>query len=363
MPDDTTQVLKNIVERFRVGGEVTSVEPLGSGHIHDTYASTVLTAAGTARFVHQRINRSVFPSPERLQENVVRVTSHLRRKIAAEGGDPERETLTVVPTRDGGNLHEDSLGESWRTFRFVENARTLDVPGSPKHAYEIAAAFGRFLRRVADLPGPRLHETIPGFGDTRARIDAFREALEADRLGRAAAVGAEVEFVRAREGLAAVLPTLLEQRLVPERIVHHDTKVDNVLIDEDTGRGICVIDLDTVMPGSVLHDFGDMVRLGATRAAEDEKDLSLVSVDEELFEGLVRGYMDEAGPVLTAGEIEHLVEAARITAFVVGVRFLTDHLAGDTYFRILREGHNLDRCRVQFALVRDLEEKADRLRI
>jgi len=362
MQDDLILELPEIVSRFRTGGEVVSVEPWGSGHIHDTFVSRVETGFGTVRYIHQRINHGIFPSPENVMENITRVTEHIRGKISRAGDDPERRTLTVVPLSEGGNLYRSPAGDYWRTFLFIENAGTYDLPQGQGHARSVAAAFARFQEMLSDLPGPPLHETIPHFRDTRRRFRSLLEAIEADRLDRAAGTQPEIEFALKREHLAGTLEDLLAARTVPERIVHHDTKINNVLIDDRTGEGICVIDLDTVMPGTTLYDFGNAVRMGAARAAEDERDLSLVGLDTDLFEALVEGYLSEGRRFLTTAEIDHLTGAPRITTFMVGVRFLADHLAGDTYFRIHREGHNLDRCRTQFRMVNDMEEKAERLR-
>jgi Ser/Thr protein kinase RdoA (MazF antagonist) len=351
-----------IAAGFRLGGDVVSVEPLGSGHIHETWASRVETGDGARRFVHQRINRSVFARPDQLMENIGRVTAHLREKIASEGGDPDRETLTVVPALDGASFLTADDGAPWRTFAFIEGTRSYDAPTGPEHAYQAGRAFALFQRRIADLSGPPLHETIPGFGDSHRRFAALLDALAANPLGRADGARAEIEFARGRERLADYLVDLLDDARVPTRIIHFDTKINNVLVDERTGEAVCVIDLDTVMPGTALYDFGDAVRRGAWRAAEDERDVSDIRVDADLFEGLARGYLGIARSFLTAAEIDGLIPAAEAVAHTMGVRFLADHLSGDTYFGVQREGQNLDRCRVQFALVRAIERQSDRLR-
>lgn len=361
MPDERTPQLSEIVERFRTGGRLLSVEPLGSGHIHDTYVSQVRLADRTAGFVHQRINRSVFASPEELMQNIERVTSHLQGKILAGGGDPERRVLSIVPTVDGESFLRTGGGDCWRTYKQVEGARTFDAIQDAGHARSTSRAFAQFQLMVADLPGPRLHETIRHFGDTRRRFEALVRAVEADQVNRAASAEQEIRFANEREDLAGLLVDLLRQGRVPERIAHHDTKINNVMIDDRTGEGVCVIDLDTVMPGTVLYDFGDSIRLGATRAAEDERDLSAVKLDLALFDRFAAGYLEVARAFLTPAEIDHLVEAARAVTFTIGVRFLTDHVEGDVYFRSQREQHNLDRCRTQFALVEDMELKIEQM--
>ena len=362
MADNRQASLLDIVGRFRTGGTIISVEPLGSGHIHDTYVSRVQASAGPVRFVHQRINTNVFASPDALMQNVERVTSHLRSKILSEGGDPRRETLTIVPTVEGDGFLETGAGECWRTYEFIEGARTFDTIQQPRQVERLGRAWAVFQRRIADLPGPRLHETIPHFGDTRRRYEACSRAVVADRAGRAASAKKEIDFVERYEELSRLLTDLRRDGRVPERVAHYDTKPNNVMIDDDTGEGICVIDLDTVMPGTVLYDFGDFVRVGATRADEDESDPSRVELDLELFESIAAGYLGTAREFLAASEIEHLVDSAAVLAYTIGVRFLTDHLDGDRYFKIYREHQNIDRCRTQFALVADILRKADAMR-
>jgi len=353
---DEPRVLE-IATRFHVGRPMAA-SPLGGGHIHDTWVVTVATPRGDVRFVHQRLNRAVFERPEQVMENVERVTTHLRAKLLEAGRDPERHTLTLVRALDGRPYCVDAEGEYWRSYRFIEGARTYGVVQGPRHAYETSRAFGSFLALVADLPGPALHETVPAFDDTRGRFHAFARAVEADRVARAARVAREIDFAREREDLAGVLVELAVRGEVPRRIAHHDTKIDNVLIDDRTGEGLCVLDLDTVMPGTALYDFGDMVRYGACRAAEDDPLPGRARVDLELFEQLARGWLDATGGLLDPSEIEHLVDAGRCLTFVAGLRFLTDFLDGDAYFRTVRPEQNLDRCRVQFALVRDMEAQA-----
>jgi Ser/Thr protein kinase RdoA (MazF antagonist) len=362
MADNRQGALLEIVGRFRTGGQIVSVETLGSGHIHDTYVSRVHGSAGPARFVHQRINDRAFASPELLMQNVERVTAHLRSKVLAEGGDPHRETLTIVPTVEGDSFLKTGAGEIWRSYEYIEGAQSFDTLRHPRQAEQVGRAWAVFQRRIADLPAPRLHETIPGFGDTRRRFEDCSRAIGEDRVGRAAGARDAIEFFERHEALSRLLIDLRRDALIPERIAHYDTKPNNVMIDDDTGEGICVIDLDTVMPGTVLYDFGDFVRVGATRADEDEPDPSRVELDLELFGGIAAGYMGTARQFLTAREIENLVDAAAAVTFTIGLRFLTDHLDGDRYFKIHREQQNFDRCRAQFALVADILRKADAMR-
>jgi Ser/Thr protein kinase RdoA (MazF antagonist) len=352
-----------MVAGFRVGGKPLSIQPFGSGHINDTYVSLVDTPRGPQRFVHQRINDTVFRSPRQVIQNIERVTNHIRDKLALQGRDPSRRVLALIPTvhpgADGESVLRSPEGEVWRTYRYIDGATTHDIIRAQDHARSVARAFGPFQKQVGDLPGPRLHETIPHFADTQQRFKSFLAALDADARNRAIEARPEIEFALKREHATSLIGELLAARRIPERIVHNDTKINNVMIDDVTGEGICVIDLDTVMPGTTLYDFGDMVRMGASSAAEDEPNLSIVGLDMRLFESLVEGYLGATREFLTRGEMDHLVDAARIVALTIGVRFLSDFLSGDTYFKTLRPGHNLDRCRTQFAMVRTMEDVAD----
>jgi Ser/Thr protein kinase RdoA (MazF antagonist) len=351
--------LSSIVGGFAVEGAFQGAAPYGSGHINDTYAVRCATAAGVRRYLLQRINHRVFKDPAKLMENISRVTRHLRSRIEAAGGDADRQALTLVPTTGGGPVLSDAAGNFWRMYLFIEGARTYDVVEKADHVYEAARAFGEFQRGLADLPAPRLHETIPDFHHTPKRVAAFREVLAADAVGRAAGVRREIEFVLDRADRAGRLVELAAAGRLPERITHNDTKFNNVMIDDATGRGLCVVDLDTVMPGLALYDFGDAVRSGACTAAEDERDLARVAMDLGAFERLARGYLDAARDFLTAPEIDELAFSAWLITLEIGIRFLTDHLAGDVYFKVHRPGHNLDRCRTQFAMVADMERQAD----
>ena len=353
--------LAAVVAAFQIEGAFLDAAPHGSGHINDTYASRVRTARGIARYVHQRINDRIFKDPVRLMDNIARVTAHLRRKIVTAGGNPDRETLTVVPARDGSPLHRDDAGGFWRTYLFLEGARTYDVVSSADTAESAAGAFARFQKMLSDLPAPRLTETIPGFHDTPRRVAALRAAIASDVAGRAAEAARDIHQALAWADRSGTLMDLARRGLVPERITHNDTKFNNVMIDDATGRGLAVIDLDTVMPGLSVVDFGEMVRTGANPAPEDQRDLSEVRLDLAMFEPLARGYVSAAREFLTPLELDHLAYAAMLMTYENAVRFLTDHLSGDTYYKIHRPGHNLDRCRAQFALLADMERQAERM--
>lgn len=360
MAVDLTSV-ETIARRFRVDGELVEVAPWGAGHIHATFLSTWETASGVRRFVHQRINDEVFPDVAAVMENIERVTAHLASKIRDEGGDPAREALDLVPTSEGASYLVTESGESWRTYRFIEGARTFEVAETTELAYRASEAFGRFARLLEDLPGPRLHEVIPRFHHTPSRVAAFFDAVRRDAAGRASLVRSEVAFVESWVERAARLVELHDAGSIPERVTHNDTKLNNVMFDARTGSALCVVDLDTVMPGLALYDFGDSVRLGACRADEDERDLARVELDLELFAALARGYLDALGEVLLPTEIEELALSAELMCFECGLRFLTDHLEGDRYFKIHRAGHNLDRCRRHFALNADMERKSKQM--
>jgi hypothetical protein len=348
---------------FELPGEFQSAEPWGSGHINDTFRATWTSQGQARRYIHQRINDHVFPEPEAVMRNIAAVTRHVRGRLLERGTpDLDRRVLTLVPTRAGRDFHVDEEGHYWRTYLFVENSRSVDVMEHLAQAFAAGRAFGEFQVLLANYEGPRLDETIRGFHDTPRRFANFELALARDAKNRALDCRPEIEALLATRDKASCLQSLLQKGLLPERIVHNDTKLNNLLLDERTGEPLCVIDLDTVMPGLSLHDFGDLVRTGAARAAEDEPDLSRVGVDVAHYEGIVRGYLSSAGPFLTAVEKEHLAAGAEVIVLENALRFLTDHLEGDMYFRIHRPGHNLDRCRTQLAFFHDLEERGDLMR-
>ena len=290
-------------------------------------------------------------------ENITGVTSFLKKKIIERGGDPERETLNVIPAVDGKPYYVDSQGDYWRSYKFITEASSFDQVEKPEQFYESAVAFGNFQSLLSDYPAETLHETIEKFHDTRDRFAKFKKAVEEDVMGRAASVQKEIQFVLEREEIANCFAEMLDKHELPLRVTHNDTKLNNVMLDDKTGKGICVIDLDTVMPGLAMNDFGDSIRFGASTALEDEKDLSKVSCSMELFELYTRGFLKGCDGKLTAKEIELMPMGAKTMTFECGMRFLTDYLEGDKYFKIHREGHNLDRCRTQFKLVEDMEQK------
>jgi Ser/Thr protein kinase RdoA (MazF antagonist) len=345
-----------VARQFQIHGQFVSAEPYGSGHINDTYRVVFMQAGVTVRYLFQRINHLIFKDPPALMENIARVTRHLAAQSVGEA-DPSRRVLTLVASRSGQAWHADEEGNHWRAYLFIEHASTYDSVESPEQAYQAAAAFGQFQKRLADLPSPRLRETIPGFHDTPGRLAAFERALSMDGAGRAALAQREIDFALAHKSFSSVL---LDAEL-PERVTHNDTKLNNVMLDDATGEGLCVIDLDTVMPGLVLYDFGDMVRTTTSPAPEDERDVSKVVMQFPMFEALVRGYLSTAGDFLTAAEKQYLAVSGKLITFEIGVRFLTDFLCGDVYFKVHRDGHNLDRCRAQFALMESIDRQMDEM--
>ena len=345
---------------FQLDGMVMKAVRYGSGHINDTFLMTLREDDETeGRVILQRMNKSIFTKPVELMENIMGVTSFLRERIIENGGDPDRETLNVIPTKDGKPYFIDSEGEYWRCYKFIEDATSYDQVENPEDFYESAVAFGNFQRLLADYPAATLHETIKGFHDTKARFEVFKKAVADDVCGRAASVKEEIDFYLSHEDVANVFGDLLEKGELPLRVTHNDTKLNNIMIDNETHKGICVIDLDTVMPGLAMNDFGDSIRFGASTAAEDEKDLDKVWCDMDLFDVYTKGFIEGCAGRLTEKEIELLPMGAKVMTFECGMRFLTDHLQGDTYFKIHRENHNLDRARTQMKLVQDMEAKWD----
>ncbi len=344
--------MEKAIELFVTGGRAVTCEVHGCGHINHTYL--VGTDTGR-RYILQGLNNAVFPDPEGLMENVIAVTAFLARQTS----DP-REVLRLNPAKNGGLYAKDDKGEVWRLYDFVEDSICLQAPETPEDFYQSAVAFGTFQRRLADFPAGSLHETIPNFHNTPDRYRKFRAALEADVCGRAKEVGPETDFVLAREEEAGVLQRMRDSGELPTRVTHNDTKLNNVMLDARTRKALCVIDLDTVMPGLAAYDFGDSIRFGAATAPEDEKDLSRMEMDLGAYETFTRGFLT-ACPGLTARERETLPLGAKLMTLECGVRFLTDYLEGDKYFSIHRPEHNLDRARTQFKLVADMESKWEQM--
>nr|WP_184019922.1 aminoglycoside phosphotransferase family protein [Haloferula luteola] len=333
-------------------------QPYGSGHINDTYCAVYDQAGRPMRYIHQRINDHVFKNPAALMENIERVTRHsLQRLLEMDHPEAHRRTLVTIPALDGRPWARDADGNWWRTFPFIEGAKGYDEVETHQQAREAAKAFGEFQKLAADLGGPRLHETIPDFHHTPKRLATLQAIANEDSVSRRTRVAIELEFALDREMDTRKVTDLIALGKIPERVTHNDTKLGNVLLDEVTAEGVCVIDLDTTMPGSVLYDFGDMVRTICPSTREDEADLNRIDLRLDRFEALVDGYLTSAGSFLLPAEIALLAESGKLLALECGIRFLTDFLDGDRYFKTHRPDHNLDRCRAQFALVRAIEKR------
>ena len=356
----TEPILCAAASAFDFGGPmVCDPHHYGEGHINDTFV--VWRADHTKRFILQRINTDTFTDPAGLMENICGVTRHLRTKIQAEGGDPRRECLNVIPTLSGAAYYIDSECNAWRAYDFVENTVCLQQVGCEADFRTVAETLGKFQNQLEDYPASTLHETIARFHDTPNRYANFEKALAADALGRAKTIAPEIAFIHAREKDCHVLLDQLAAGEIPLRVTHNDTKINNVLLDEATGKGICVIDLDTVMPGLSAYDFGDSIRTGANDCAEDEPDQSKVHFDLHLYEVFAKGYLSTAGSTMHTAEKKSLAWGAKLMTLECGIRFLTDYLEGDHYFHIARPDHNLDRARTQFTLVRQMEEVFDQM--
>lgn len=356
------EIRANIVPQFALEGEVVKADPFGSGHINDTIRVTCALKEGKQRrYILQRMNHEIFKNPEELMENVMNVTSFLRKKIIAAGGDPDRETLNVVQTKDGKNFMQDRNGDFWRTYLFIEDATCYDAVEKPEDFYNSAVSFGNFQRMLADYPAETLHETIVNFHNTVSRLADFKKAVEEDVCGRAKEVQKEIQFVLDREADCRVICDALANGEIPLRVTHNDTKLNNIMIDNATSKGICVIDLDTVMPGSALYDYGDSIRFGASTGAEDEQNLELISCNLELFDIYTKGFVEGCAGSLTDKEIHLLPMGAKVITLEQGIRFLGDYLQGDVYYKTHRENQNLDRARTQLKLVADMEAKWEQM--
>ena len=355
-------MLQEVLAAFDFGAPVVGALRYGQGHINDTFVvHTQPEDASCRRFILQRMSAAAFKRPDQLMENIMGVTEYLGREIESRGGDREREALRVIRPRNGEPYYTDSANGAWRVYPFVEDTICYQTAETPALFAASGRAFGHFQRLLQGYPAQTLHETIPHFHDTEDRLAKLKAALAADNLGRAAECRPELDFVLSREADCSVALQALRDGVLPLRVTHNDTKLNNVLMDRDSGEGLCIIDLDTVMPGLSINDFGDSIRFGANHSAEDEKDLSKVNLDVSLFEAYTQAFLEGAGGTLTAAEIDHLPWGAKLMTFECGIRFLTDYLEGDVYFHTTRDGQNLDRCRTQFKLVSDMEAHWDEL--
>ncbi|HOL61621.1 MAG: aminoglycoside phosphotransferase family protein [Clostridiales bacterium] len=341
--------LAKVLKGFRIEGSPVSCDRYGRGHINDTYLARTDSGAG---YILQRINHRIFKDVPALMRNIAGVTAYINAKLTDSG----KEALKLIPTADGQNyLHTDD-GEYYRLYNFI-NAVSIDIPSSPRLMYLCGKGYGNFQKLLDGYPADSLSESIPRFHDTNDRFKKFVAALKADPMGRVKEVSAEIDFFLSRKGYCKKITSLIASGDMPLRVTHNDTKLNNVLIDLGRDEFAAVIDLDTVMPGSIVYDFGDGIRSGANTGAEDERDLSLVNFNMEMYKAYTRGFMEEVAPVLAPSEIENMAFGALLMTFECGMRFLTDHIEGDKYFRIHREGHNLDRARTQIKMVTEMENK------
>jgi Ser/Thr protein kinase RdoA (MazF antagonist) len=352
--------LRKIFERFAASGTFLYGEPYGSGHIHDTFR--IETAEKDKDdYIIQRLNNKVFRNIPELQQNIERVTVHLQNKIKAiPGSDIKRECLQLIPTLNNKTWLRDDSGDYWRMYLFISNHRSYNIVDSPEKAFEGGKAIGRFQAMLADLPGNPLHETIPYFHNIERRLETFNMKVSEDPAGRADKVYNEIDFVHRRSDEMKIILNLGKEGKIPVRITHNDTKFNNILLDEND-RALCVIDLDTVMPGYIHYDFGDAIRTAANIAAEDEKELSKISMDISLFEAYASGYLSETSDTLNNVEKDYLAFAPRLITFTITVRFLTDYLDGDNYFKVHHEHHNLQRAKAQMRLMESMEEQYDNM--
>ena len=349
-------MLEPIISRFSIPGTMIKAEPFGRGLINDTYVCEFRENGTLRRYILQRINASVFKHPEQVMENVEAVTGHIVAHLRAQGVEnPYAVTPALVHTREGSSFHLDASGAYWRMFHFIEAGMVFDTIKDIKHAYEVGRGLGRFQALLADMDPVTLHDTLPGFHHTPLSLAAYDDALKANGKQRAAEVAAEVEFVSRRRFLAPLLMELMDSGRIPIRVVHNDPKVNNIMIHTKTQEAFCMLDLDTVKPGIVHFDFGDCVRSAANPAGEGSQDLGSIKIDMPFFEAITRGYLREASAFLTRHEIESLALSVKVITFELGLRFLTDYLRGDTYFKVEYPTHNLHRARVQFKLLESIE--------
>ncbi|MEI6971710.1 MAG: aminoglycoside phosphotransferase family protein [bacterium] len=354
-----TPDLQAIGKQFRLEGALVGGRPYGSGHVNDTYL-TRWNGNGTDKiWIIQRINHTIFKDPAKVMDNIAGISAHIHRKLESAGvPDLGRRVLSYRQAQDGRTFFRDRDGNYWRTCNFIDGASSHDICAGPGQAYEAARALGEFQMLLSDYPSTTLHETIPFFHHTPHRLAALEKAIAMDSHNRRATAGTEIEFALARKAHAGTVCNMLEAGTLPTRVTHNDTKLNNVMIDDKTGHGICVIDLDTVMPGSILYDVGDMVRTATITSAEDEQDTSRVDIDMGRFEAIIHGYLDGAAGLPTLTEKRLLAFCGRLITYTVGVRFLTDHLSGDVYFKTHRPNHNIERARAQFRMVQKMEERS-----
>ena len=341
-----------VINKFEINSKIKSHEKYGNGHINDTY----LVTTDDKRYILQKVNTNIFTDYDGLMENIFNITDFLRDKIIKNNGNPERETLNLIPSKDGKKYYKH--GEDvWRIYSFIENTYCIDKLENPQDFYQSAVAFGNFQKMLDDFPADKLHETIPNFHNTPIRFENFEKAFKADKFNRAKEVKEQISFVLERKDTCKYLTDKLSKGQLPLRVTHNDTKLNNILIDKDSNKGICIIDLDTVMPGLVAYDFGDSIRFGANHCAEDEQDLGKVSFDKDLYNLYFKGFVEGSNGILTKEELASLPYGAYMMTFECGIRFLTDYLEGDTYFKTHYPMQNIYRANTQFKLAYQMSKE------
>jgi hypothetical protein len=354
--------IESIAKKFEIRGNFVDAKPFGSGHINDSFLATINNSGIEEKYVLQRINVNIFKNPDAMMENIVRVTEHIHNKLKAQNADDiDRKVLKVVSTKDGASCCRDESNGCWRMYLFIPGARTYDFLESSEQAFEAASAFGSFAQMLSDLPKPDLYEVIPNFHNGPWRMSNFQKALQKDSVNRAKEAKPEIEFLQKNGWIFEILPALVQKGQIPIRTTHNDTKINNVMLDNQTGKALAVLDLDLVMPGLSLYDFGDLVRTCTCAADEDERDLTKISMDISMFEAVLRGYLSTAGEFLNEAEKRNLILGGKMITLIMGTRFLTDYLEGDVYYKIHRPGQNLDRCRTQFKLVASMMEQEEKM--
>lgn len=357
-----THQLEDALYAFGFGNQCSYVKPFGEGHINETYAVYMPTEDGDKfAYILQRVNNNVFKDPSGVMENIFGVTEYLREVIRKEGGNPDRETLSCIKTKTGDTYYEDCDGQPWRSYHYIANSVCYQMVENKEQFYQSGKSFGHFLKQLGDYPADTLNETIPAFHNTVKRFEAFELALRRDIMNRASTCKKEIQFVLDRKNDCHVLVDQQEAHTLPLCVTHNDTKLNNILFDAETGKGLCIIDLDTIMPGLAANDFGDSIRFGAATAAEDEPNLDKMHFDIDLYETYTKGYLEETKDVLSDAEVQSLPWGARLMTFECGMRFLTDYLQGDTYFKTTYPEHNLVRARTQFRLVEEMEQQFDKM--
>ena len=353
--------IKEILPRFRFMGSYVSSQEMTSGNINDTYVLTYRNGERTMMYTLQRINTYVFKDPQLVMQNIALVTNHLKASLIRQGGYDERYVLELVRTVDGDVMHKDARHGVWRAYTYIPDALALDVVDDPVQMEEVGRAFGRFQRNLADFPAVQLSETIPNFHNTTKRFYAFVRSVDKDRAGRVHEVEDEIEFFFERRRMMGEIVRLMDSNVIPLRVTHNDTKSNNVLLDDKTGKSLCVIDLDTVMPGSALYDYGDAVRFGASTAREDEEDTSLIRLDMDKTRAFTRGFIQETTGILSQEELKRLPLGIKVMTAELAMRFFTDYLDGDVYFKVNSPRHNLVRTRAQMTLLMDIERREEEL--